>query len=499
MALIHPAPRAVMPVAPKVPTTAPRLPAAPRPAPAVHEPGPVPHLPSVGRRVRLIALLMALPLVYLWWSYGRVEMKLPAGAAVPAATAERGRLLLGELVLAETVGGKRRYPQGTLAGQLIGFQGSDRGLEGIEYFQEAELAAGSDVRLTLDPVFQAAAEAGLERAVLENEAQAGSVVALEAGTGRVLAVASYPRFNPNSWGDYGPGLWWNRAFQAQYEPGSTVKALVASALINEGLATPDSRLDTPMARYVGKIRVGDAVEHPRDLDLASILGYSSNVGISTLAERMSSQRLYDYLSAFGIGKPVALQGVSVARGRLRDVRDWGDIGRVTASFGQGFSTTTLGLAAAFSVLANDGLLIPPVLVEGSAAAAPRRVVSEEAARTTRRMLSAIVEERLRRSAAIPGYCLGGKTGTAQVAVDGRYSDSLYSGIFAGFFPCEKPRVTMVVEVFGGKKQYYGSLVAAPAFRAITEEVLANWGLLPTSPEVGTRAPGQSGRALGGAR
>lgn len=489
MALIHPAPpRPLVPAARRSQPTA-----CPTPQDL---PAPPAHLPNVGRRVRLIALLMALPLAYLWWSYGRVEWRLPAGSDSGTTVSQRGRLLLDGLVLAESVGGKRRYPQGTLAGQLVGFQGSDRGLEGVEFFQEAALAAGRDVRLTLDPVFQAAAEAGLERAVLENDAQAGSVVALEAGTGRVLAVASYPRFNPNQWGDYGPRLWWNRAFQAQYEPGSTVKALVAAALINEDLATPDTRLETGMARYIGRIRIGDSVPHPRDLDLTSILGYSSNVGISTLAERMPAERLYEYLSAYGFGQPSPISGASAAKGRLRDWQDWGEIGRATASFGQGFSTTTLGLATAFSVLANDGLLRVPVLLEGAKPAAPRRVVSASAARTTRRMLSTVIEQRLRRSVAIPGYCLGGKTGTAQVAVDGRYSDSVFSGVFAGFFPCEAPRVTMVVEIFAGRKRYNGSQVAAPAFRAITEEVLAQWGVLPTPVEVGTRAPGESGLELG---
>ena len=242
-----------------------------------------------------------------------------------------------------------------------------------------------------------------------------------------------------------------------------------------------------MTRTLGRHIINDVVPHPSDLSLTDVLRYSSNVGISNLAERLSPKQLHGYLTAFGLGQPMLLEGASTAPGVLRDWRGWQPLDRAAVSFGQGMSTTVLQLASAFSVLTNDGRLVPPKLIEtplskieatAGGKITERRVISQKAARQTRTMLRAVAEGRLAKVLGIPGYCLGGKTGTAQVAVNGRYSNDLFAAIFAGFFPCDKPRVTMVVEIFGPKKQINGSQVAAPVFREITEEVLAYWQVQP---------------------
>jgi cell division protein FtsI (penicillin-binding protein 3) len=171
---------------------------------------------------------------------------------------------------------------------------------------------------------------------------------------------------------------------------------------------------------------------------------------------------------------------------LRDWQSWRPIDHTTVTFGQGVSTTTLQLAVAYSVLTNDGVLIAPRLIEGTPAQMTRRVLSVQAAQTTRAMLKNVVEEGLPHTAVIPGYCIGGKTGTAQVAINGRYSSDVFGALFAGFFPCDKPRVTMVVEVYYPKKQIHGSQVAAPTFRRIAEEILAHWGVMPRAVKEPTR-------------
>lgn len=442
----------------------------------------------VGKRVHLMGLIMALPFIYLWAAYGKMEFRAPAPSRPAATLSVRGRILAGDgTVLASSVNrpdatiwdtARRTYPQGALAAQLVGFTNTDGGLEGIEHFQEAKLAAGKDVVLTIDPAFQASAEAGLAEIIKSEQADAGSVVAIEAGTGRVLAVANYPTFSPGHFQDGTPEAYGNRAFMFQYEPGSTVKALVAAALINDGDATPTTTLNAPMWRSVGGWRINDSVAHPSTLDLTHVLRYSSNVGISTLAERLGQAKLHAYYQAFGFGQPSPISGMASAPGLLHPWQDWSEVGFANASFGQGFSVTTLQLATAFSVLTNNGLYIPPRLVEGAPVEAPHRVVQAASAATTRAMLKTVIEEALPTAAGIPGYCLGGKTGTAQVAVNGGYSDTIYSALFAGFFPCDHPRVTMVVEVFNGRKSHHGSQVAAPAFRNIAEEVLAHWAVPP---------------------
>ncbi len=442
----------------------------------------------MSRRVRFMTLLMAVPLMGLWLNYASHGWQLTEPPSIKQAVLRGSIKMRNGTVLAQSVNVKdgwaereeRRYPQDSSAGSLIGFKGADRGLEGLEYFFENNLKNGNDITLTLDPVFQAAAEAALERTILKNEAEAGSVVALESGTGRVLAVANYPRFNPNKWDFYPSKQRINRAFRNLFEPGSTVKALVAAALLNENLVSTETSIAVPMHREVTGHNIDDPLKHGPELNLSDILTYSSNVGISTLAERMQESKLYEYLTKFGFGNSLDMDSVSDQAGHLPAWQRWYPIDRASMSFGQGLSTTTLGLAAAFSVLANDGLWLAPHLIEGEAGVRPRRVISVQAARSMRQILQGAVEHgSVREAAVIPGYCVGGKTGTAQVSLNGKaYEKDVYSGLFAGFFPVDHPRVTMVVEVYNGKRFHHGADVSAPAFRDIAEEILAHWGVAP---------------------
>jgi cell division protein FtsI (penicillin-binding protein 3) len=454
-------------------------------------------------RIWFVGLFMLVPLMWLWWSFAIHQTALPSEPVIASSKA-RGRIMLRDgTVLAESYRPKREkksdptpalqraYPQGRLAGHLIGFKGVDSGLSGLEIFEETRLKSGQDVVLTLDPVSQAAAEAALERVRVKQQALGASVVMLQAGTNRVLAMANAPSFNPASI-DLKTGLpadiealWQNRATRRVFEPGSTTKALIAAALIDSGKATPETTIDAPMSRRVGRHIINDVLQRRNPdgskmtrLNLTQILRYSSNVGISTMAEKMGPQKTFNYLSHFGFGQRVEMDGAPSRAGVLRDWNDWKPVDFATATFGQGISTTALGLATAFSVITNDGLLIPPTLIDNGTQPEGKRVISSSAAVQSRAMLKTAVEEGIPWAATIKGYCIGGKTGTAQVSVNGRYSQDVYDALFVGFFPCDAPKVTMVVEVLGPKKQNHGSQVAAPAFREIAEEVLAAWGIAP---------------------
>jgi cell division protein FtsI (penicillin-binding protein 3) len=376
---------------------------------------------------------------------------------------------------------KRSYPQNKLGSRLIGFTGDqDKGLYGIELFAHDQLLAGQDVILTVDPVIQAIAEAALEKAIRSEQGDTGTAVILEAKTNRILAMANYPNFDPNNWRSVqNKSNWSNRALRDYMDPGSTMKGLVAAALIDSGCATPETAVYAPMRRNISGISIGDAIEHKPDLNLKSVLRYSSNVGISKLSECLSSEKFYGYLHKYGFGQEVWNSTNWGTPGVLHDWRDWRPIDRANYSFGQGISTTALQLATAYSVLVNDGMLLTPRLMAGQKVSQPQRVISSSAARQTREMLQASIEDGLK-FGIVPGFPLGGKTGTAQTwTKSGRISSDVYGALFAGFFPVEKPKVTMLIEVFHPRKQKHGSQVSLPAFTDITRELTSYWKMTPT--------------------
>ncbi|WP_155297975.1 peptidoglycan D,D-transpeptidase FtsI family protein [Deinococcus kurensis] len=428
--------------------------------------------------MRLIALAMFLTLV---WAYAQLEWGAPQGVRQRAVQARGSILAADGRVLATSVNGKRVYPQGPLAGQLLGMMGDTEGLEGLEAAYNGALTSGQNLKLTLDTQIQAAAEAALAKAVPEHEAEYASALVLETRTGRVLAAASYPPFNPNEWRKYSQEAVRNRPFLDVFEPGSTIKALVVAAALNEGLTTPNTLYSTPMSRFVGGrwgSRIGDAVAHPSTLTTQGILRYSSNVGMSHIVEHFEPKDMRGYLSRYGFGQDVQIPVIPAGTGQLRPLSEWGDLVRATNAFGQGMSSTNLQLVSAFNVLANDGQYVAPRLVEGAGGVERREVLRPEVARTTRQLLLNVINEGIFSQAGIKGYDLAGKTGTAQVVVDGRYSSTVYDSVFAGFLPAEAPRVTITVMVHGAKVRHHGSQLAAPIFREISAQVLSGWGAVP---------------------
>ena len=200
--------------------------------------------------------------------------------------------------------------------------------------------------------------------------------------------------------------------------------------------------------------------------------------MSHIVEHFKPEHMYGYLYDFGFGQPVDLPVVFTETGQLRPWKNWDDYVRATNAIGQGMSSTLLQLGAAYNVVANNGRYMTPRLVQGDASGEEREVLRPETAKTLRGLLKAVVDEGIPHAAGIPGYSLAGKTGTAQVVENGRYSSTLYDSVFAGFFPAEDPRVTMVVMVHGAKREYHGSQLAAPIYRDIAVEVFSQWAYPP---------------------
>jgi len=373
---------------------------------------------------------------------------------------------------------ERVYPYGRSLAQIIGFVGREgRGLEGVEYFFEERLAAGHEVKLTIDPVIQAAAERALAVAVAKRHATSGSIVALEVGTGRILAAANAPGFDPANFAGASPEAFRNRAFLDRIEPGSVTKPLVAAALLELGrVSLAEQLMVEPTIQFGPKlIRDPGRREQAVPMDLARILNISSNVGMIELSKRLAPTELHHALAAFGLGRRFDLP-LPTARGELRSPETWVAFDHASAAFGQGFSVTALQLALAYSAIANEGVLVEPVLEHDRRSPAKHKVVSVETSRTMRSLLYRVVDEGTGRRARVSGYSVAGKTGTAQVAKEGRYSDEVFTSLFAGFFPADRPRMAIAVIIKGSQLGIEGGDVAAPVFRALAGETLAYWGL-----------------------
>lgn len=440
---------------------------------------------KIRKRARLLQTLAALIFLGLAWGYAQIEWSMPTSLSKSVVQGRGSVLAADGTVLARSVDGERIYPQGALAGQVVGMMGTQEGLEGIEHAYNPQLESGQDITLTINPRIQAQAEAALARRIPKSGGDSGSIIVLESRTGRILAAASYPPFDPNHWRDYQPSDWRNRPMLDVYEPGSPIKGLTVAAALNEGAITPNTVFDTPMKRYVGEKPsgsvIGDSVPHPPKLTTTQVLRYSSNIGISHITETLPGTKLRDYLLAYGYGRKVDLGPVKTEYGALHSADEWDHLVETTSGFGQGMSGTTLQLAAAYNTLANDGLYIPPKLVEGSDTGERREVLTHPEARQIKPMLQTALEG-IRHAAGINGYSCAGKTGTAQiVGDDGRYMEGQYNATYAGFCQTNDPRITIAVMVHGAKEDsgvYQGPQLAAPIFQELSASIISMWGLPP---------------------
>lgn len=416
---------------------------------------------------------------------------------------------------------KRFYPNSEIAAHVIGFTGIDpNGLGGVELKYDsiilgntgflvterdalgrdlaprAELvkssSPGKNVVLTLDKNIQYITEKELAQAVTASGAKGGIALVLEPDTGRVLALANYPTFNPNSYYRYSQADLRNRAVADSFEPGSTFKVFLVAAALEERLVRPGDALNCENGSYTIATHTVHDTHRYGNLSVSEILKYSSNIGAAKIGFKLGSERLSRYLRSFGFGERTGIDLPGEAPGNMRNRQRWYGIDLATISFGQGISASAIQLATAFSAVANGGKLMKPYVVErvlddsGTelhrvAPQMVRRVISADTAAKVTRMMETVTDAGgTGTNAALEGYRVAGKTGTAQKAdpVTRRYSASKRTASFIGFIPADRPRLTILVVIDEPKTSPYGGVVAAPAFRGIALNSLAYLKVLP---------------------
>jgi cell division protein FtsI (penicillin-binding protein 3) len=426
---------------------------------------------------------------------------------------------------------RRYYPSGALAATVVGYAGLDgRGLEGVELGFEKALhgtgmefvgvhdrlgrdllvdgaidsssSAGKDLVLSLDRYLTFETERILAETVQKHNAKAGMSVMLDPRTGEILAMASVPTYNPNDPADAAKRGARNRAISDTFEPGSTLKTFTFAAALDAGKVKPEDRIDCQMGQLVvGKFHIRD--DHPKGvLSAAEVLKYSSNIGTVKIARRIGKEALWSALDRFGFGRPTYLGLPGERRGILRPVSRWGEIEFATHAFGQGMTVTPVQLAAGFAAIADLGMYHPPrvalhylgvggrqeAVERPEEAPSDRRVMSASAARTLLAIMQGVTEDGTAKLAAVPGYPVAGKTGTAQKVTNGRYDPSKYLASFVGIVPADAPRLVIAVMIDEPQGVHYGGLVAAPAFKAIAETALRYLGVAPTASVVAKGKP-----------
>jgi len=439
--------------------------------------------------------------------------------------------LKGVGIMTET---KRYYPGKEIAAHLIGFVGTDnQGLEGVERKYD-QLLRGSEYRmikmhdalgrlfsiskpvrsgkgmhnlfLTIDKDLQYRVQQALEEAVRKREARSGQCLVVDPETGEILAMAVVPEFNPNIFSQYRPEQWRNRILTDCFEPGSTLKAFLLAASLEEAAVSPLTLFDCEEGKYrVSGYTIGDAHEHGV-LSVSDIVTYSSNIGAIKIGGELGYDRFHDYLQKFGFGTRTGVGLLGEREGFIRPPSEAGPVERATAFFGQGMTTTSLQLAVAMSAIANGGRLMRPYvvksivdesgdLVKETSPRMVRRVISERTARRVTRILERVVsEEGTGTQAAIGGFRVAGKTGTAQ-KVDpetGSYSRESYVATFVGFVPVDRPELLILVVIDEPRGVSYGGVVAAPVFSEIGHWALNHLGVSPGVRLVNQESGAQAG-------
>lgn len=461
-------------------------------------------------------------------SKGHLARRLSRGSAsvwlakmVPREVAEEVRQLAPRAVIL-VPDFARIYPQEKLAAPVVGFAGRDElktiGRAGFEYRYDAYLAgepeqylvvrdaverqirlerlhsgrAGYDLELSINARLQARCETALADAVRDHGAKAASAVVVDPWTGRVLALASLPSFDPARYGEYPSRNWRLRPVQDALEPGSTVKPVVAAAALAAGAVRDDELFDcTDRGTRVAGHWVRDHAD-PGMYTLDEVVVYSANVGIIDAAARVSNDRLWGAFAAFGFGRQSGIDFPAEARGLMPETGSWSKMSSAGFALGQELTVSPLQMAMAYAAIANGGWLRKPILVvsdteDGQAAsdAASIRVLDENMARRLRTMLEGVVTEGTGELAAVAGYRVAGKTGTAQRAVNGSYDDEHHTSWFAGFLPMPDPRLVIVVAIEDpAERDFWASTVAAPVFSAIAEAAV---GILDIPPTSGSRS------------
>jgi cell division protein FtsI/penicillin-binding protein 2 len=400
---------------------------------------------------------------------------------------------------------RRFYPQHTVAAQVLGYAGVDNnGLAGLELGLDRNLAGrpgketivrdpfgrtidvvsstpeqpGRDVFLTLDHTLQAKVESVLRLTVAKWAALDGTAIVLDPRTGGILAMAVAPGFDANDFSHVPSSMQRNRAVTDTYEPGSTFKVVTYAAALTDGVVNPNSSLTLPPSIKVADREIDEAEPRPTEtMTVAEMLARSSNVGTVMLAQLLGSKRLSAWITRFGFGRPTGIDFPGESPGIVLPRERWSGSTIGNVPIGQGIAVTPIQMAALYGALANRGVWVQPHLVErvrGRHLKRPtrRRVLSAAVSRELISMLQGVVSGGTGEEAAVPGYLVAGKTGTAaKPDPSGGYSDTRYVASFVGIVPASSPRLVVLVSINEPHGQIFGGLVAAPAFRDIARFAL----------------------------
>lgn len=416
----------------------------------------------------------------------------------------------------------RFYPEASMAAHLIGFVGRDengspRGYFGVEGEYNSQLSGrdgakygvrdalgneiigdvrqvgkidGRSLRLTIDRTVQYFVDTRLAAGVEKYRADGGSVVVLDTASGAVLAMSSFPTFNPQKYYDSDPATYKNPVLSSLYEPGSTFKVLVMAAAIDKGLVKPDTKCNI----CGGSVTIGEYQirtwnnKYLPNITMNDVIVHSDNTGMTFVGRKLGISNFVKYLKRFGLGDPTGIDLQGETGGVVRDANSWYPIDLATASFGQGISLTPIQLVTAVNSIANNGILLKPYVV--SQIITPNgktievkhdkgvRTVSAVAAKTVASMMVNAVELGEAKWTKIKNYRVAGKTGTAQIPVAGHYDPNQTVASFIGFFPPSKPKITMLVLLNHPKTSIYGSETAAPIFFNIARDLIKYYNLPP---------------------
>lgn len=443
-------------------------------------------------------------------SYNKVVLKQKGGLSkrIVGFFSERGYI--------------REYPTGKLSASLIGFTNdAGVGASGIESSMENTLAGvngqyayengagtvipgsaqirveakpGTSVKLTIDRDIQWVAQDAISKAVKSASAKSGTVIVMDPKTGAILAQASAPTFDPAVKKTISLASIRNPAVQDTYEPGSTGKVITVSAALEEKKLTPTTVFTIPYAFKAGGTTFHDHERHATQrLTTTGLLAVSSNTGAIQIGQELGKNSLYNYLTKFGIGENTGSHLPGESSGILHAVKDWSDTSEPTIAFGQGYSVTALQATSVFATIANDGVRVTPTVVAGTTDSTghyspakgqkTERVVSADTASKVRMMLESVVSDNgTAPAAAIPGYRVAGKTGTAM-----RYNDSCscyrgYTASFIGFAPADQPKYVVSVTIQEPQGLHWGGSLGGPVFKKVMSFVLQAKHVAPTAPK-----------------
>jgi len=417
----------------------------------------------------------------------------------------------------------REYPSGSLISSLVGFVRADGiGATGLESSLNSVITgtdgrysfangygaeipgsqreivaakAGTTVRLTIDRDVQWVAAKAIAEAVKSSRAASGTVIVMDPRTGEIVAHATAPTFDPNNTKNVDLNLMRNPSVQDVYEPGSTGKVMTLAAALEEKTVAPTTVFAVPYKLKRGGSTFKDHDKHPvQQLTTSGILAVSSNTGTIKIGETLSNDKLYSYLNKFGVGVKTGSGLPGESAGLMPKVKDWSGTTAPTVAFGQGYSVTAMQATSVFATIANNGVRVSPTVIAGTQDASGHftpaanrtttRVVSEDTARELRLMMESVVSPTgTAPSAAIPGYRVAGKTGTAWRYNDKTGGYSGYTASFIGFAPADAPRYVINVTIQDPRNGYYGGLLGGPVYKKVMTFVLQSKHVAPTGTKV----------------